>query len=677
MNATSNNRLILIGILLLAAVAAYLRFHCLGCLGFRWDEDLTALAVKALAMTGTPELPSGMIYTRFFPYQHLMAMSVNLLGFSEFSMRLPSVLFGLALIPLAWFVLSRILDRRIATIVAIAIGLSFMQVEMARTARMYAPFFVVFLIAAYAIWQSYYADRERLFSPWPLLLAMLALSIHQLAYSLALFLVLAIALNPTPRRTLSLVAQAGTIGVAFLSTRKLQDYFFYRAERLAGTDEMVQGPDGGGMLASVLAQISLPDLSLFSAVLGASGGQIVLGILGLFTALLIFWCIRGRQPNDWLVVPFTVATLAAAALYQFNLVAVLLGLYLIASRQGVAAMRAPIWRRLVIASSALLVTWLVLIYVFAATGTSPPGADPELLRQLIRRLVDYPNFRLFWSFLLEYPVLAPALLLGTLWGIDRMAQRPVDPAALFIVGGFWSVLFVNGILTTKFEFLRYNLHVDVLFLATCTTGVLFLPELLERLGIRKLAARNEAEERAWLISAGVILVLGVNPLAAFLTSHRDYHEDGAVYRALDLDSYQDFATPGTFVRDRVMPEDRIFVIDPREYWNYIGRVDYWIASDNFESQTYRRDGRHYDLYVGVPVLADVSSIRSTLREMDAGDAWFLFSRARVARTRSLTPALKAFFADLEAQVAFTGGDQETLVVRIGPDHALRRPAGSP
>ena len=617
-----------------------------------------------------------MIYTRFFPYQHLMAWSVNLLGFSEFSMRLPSVLFGLALIPLAWFVVARVLDRRIATVVAIAIALSFTQVEMARTARMYAPFFVVFLVAAYAIWQSYYADRERLFSPWPLLLALIALSIHQLAYSLALFLVLAIALNPIPRRSLSLIAQAGTIGVAFLSARKLQAYFFYRAERLAGTQDPAQLPDDGGILASVLTQISLPDLSLFSALLQAPTGPVIVGGLGVFSVILVVWCTRGRQPNDRLAVFFTVSTLGAATLYQFNLVAILLGLYLVASRQGLAAMRSPVWRRLVIASAALLATWLVLIYGYAATGTTT-GADTESLRQLVRRLVDYPNFRLFWSFVLEYPLLAPALLLGTLWGIDRMAKRPVDAAALFIVGGFWSVLFVNGILTTKFEFLRYNLHVDVLFLATCAAGVFFLPELLERFGIRGPAAHKAGAETSWLIATGVILVLGVNPVAAFLTSHRDYHEDGAIYRALDLDSYQDFATPGTFVRERVKPEDRIFVIDPREYWNYIGRVDYWIASDNYQSQTFRRDGRDYDLYVGVPVLADVPAIRSALLDMDAGDAWFLFSRARVARTRSLTPSLKAFFGELEPQAAYTGGDQETLVVRIGTDHALRRPPGSP
>jgi len=78
-----------------------IRYHCLGCLGFRGDEDITSLAVKALALGGIPELPTGMIYPRFYLYQLSISWSVLAFGFSEFSMRLPGVFFGTALIPVA------------------------------------------------------------------------------------------------------------------------------------------------------------------------------------------------------------------------------------------------------------------------------------------------------------------------------------------------------------------------------------------------------------------------------------------------------------------------------------------------------------------------------------------------------------------------------------------------
>jgi 4-amino-4-deoxy-L-arabinose transferase-like glycosyltransferase len=102
------NRLLIVGLIALTALGLYLRLRCLGCLGFRWDEDLTALTVKALSATGVPELPSGMIYIRFYPIQWIIASSVNAFGFSEFSLRLPSVLFGTALIPTGYWVASQL-----------------------------------------------------------------------------------------------------------------------------------------------------------------------------------------------------------------------------------------------------------------------------------------------------------------------------------------------------------------------------------------------------------------------------------------------------------------------------------------------------------------------------------------------------------------------------------------
>ena len=48
----------------IVAIGAYLRLAHLGALGFRWDEDLSGLAVRAILEKGIPELPSGMIYLR-------------------------------------------------------------------------------------------------------------------------------------------------------------------------------------------------------------------------------------------------------------------------------------------------------------------------------------------------------------------------------------------------------------------------------------------------------------------------------------------------------------------------------------------------------------------------------------------------------------------------------------
>ena len=80
-------RLYLFGIICLSLLGFYLRYRCLGCLGFRWDEDLTSLAVKTLLDKGVPELPSGMIYFRFYPYQWIIAAPVTWFGFSGATVR--------------------------------------------------------------------------------------------------------------------------------------------------------------------------------------------------------------------------------------------------------------------------------------------------------------------------------------------------------------------------------------------------------------------------------------------------------------------------------------------------------------------------------------------------------------------------------------------------------------
>jgi hypothetical protein len=654
----------------LTVIGFYLRINCLGCLGFRGDEDLTSLAVKSLLEDGVPLLPSGMIYPRFYPYQWILALSVGELGFSEFSIRLPGVLFGTLLIPVSFWVTRRMFDSRIALLVAAGIALSFSEVEMARAARMYVPFFLVYLLAAFTIYRVHFENKEKVFSPWVLLMCAAALSVHQLAYSLAILLLLAIPLRPTRARSISLFTQAGLVGIAFLVTKSIQSHFFNRARRLAREAEPEQAAESSGVINSLLEQISFPDLDLFVTVVRTIPIA-SLGLVALFVAAAV-WIVRTLREESAMLKTLGLAALTLSLAHQFNLVVIALVLMLVFSRDGIAALRSPSWYKTAMACGLLFLLWSMTV-VLLSTGpfaTAPFAQDG--VRQALRTLVDYPNYRLFWSFMLEYPLLAVPLALGTLWGIDRMRGNDIDARALFLVGGLWSALFMNGIIDTKFEFFRYNMHLYVFFLMLAIIGVLELPAILSRLGLRIPGFKpDDKGNRILTIVATIVLIISVNPLAATLTSWRDYRETGPVYRALDLDVYPDFATPGAYVRERLQPNDRIFVIDPREYWNYIGRVDYWIYSDNYQTQTYQSGGKAYDLYVGVPVLHSLADVQSAMADAGDGSIWLLYARARVERTRWLSEPLKALFRSLEDQVVYTGRDENTIVIRLGPDHPIR------
>jgi 4-amino-4-deoxy-L-arabinose transferase-like glycosyltransferase len=73
-----------------------------------WDGTLTvdearlALAARGVLATGLPRLPSGWIYTRGLLVTYLTAPSLALLGETDFAARLPAVLTGAALIPVAY-----------------------------------------------------------------------------------------------------------------------------------------------------------------------------------------------------------------------------------------------------------------------------------------------------------------------------------------------------------------------------------------------------------------------------------------------------------------------------------------------------------------------------------------------------------------------------------------------
>ncbi len=218
-----------------------------------------------------------------------------------------------------------------------------------------------------------------------------------------------------------------------------------------------------------------------------------------------------------------------------------------------------------------------------------------------------------------------------------------------------------------------NLHLEFFFLILATVGILEIPALLGRLGWRVPGILDG--ERGSLVTgaiATIILIMSVNPSAAVLTSSRDYRETGYVFRAFELDVYPDFATPSAFVRERLDPEDQIFVLDPREYWNYIGRVDFWIYSDNYQSQTFISGGQDLDLYLGIPVLHDKAGVRSAMAAAGEGDIWILYSESRLARTRSVSEPLKEFLRSLHSDVVYTGRDNETVVIRLAPNHPIRQ-----
>lgn len=137
----------LLGVLLVALVfGLYGRFAGLGIWPFGVDEFYLSRSVDHILSTGLPEFPCGGFYTRGLSYQYVVALLRLVSGLSpELSSRLVSAVASLAALPAAYLIGRRVGGRTLGLLAIIVLCASVWEIEMARFARMYAPFQSIFL----------------------------------------------------------------------------------------------------------------------------------------------------------------------------------------------------------------------------------------------------------------------------------------------------------------------------------------------------------------------------------------------------------------------------------------------------------------------------------------------------------------------------------------------------
>ena len=127
------------------AIGTYARFKGLGAWPFGVDEYYTGQSVQNILRAGVPEYPCGGFYTRGILVQYLAA-ALQMAGFSpELALRSIAAVSSLIALPAAFLLGRRAGGRVVGLLAVIVLALSVWEVEMARFARMYAPFQAVFL----------------------------------------------------------------------------------------------------------------------------------------------------------------------------------------------------------------------------------------------------------------------------------------------------------------------------------------------------------------------------------------------------------------------------------------------------------------------------------------------------------------------------------------------------
>ena len=154
-----NKTAALVTVLIIFLLAIFLRFYNLGEQGFWVDELNHVFVAQSLQNDGTFNLPSGEPYSRAKLFAFATVISIKIFGVSEFSLRLPSALFGLLSLILVFYFVRRLFGFPVALVSLLLLTIIPFETGWARTSR----FYTIFQFFTLCSWYFFYAGFENVF----------------------------------------------------------------------------------------------------------------------------------------------------------------------------------------------------------------------------------------------------------------------------------------------------------------------------------------------------------------------------------------------------------------------------------------------------------------------------------------------------------------------------------
>jgi hypothetical protein len=364
----------------------------------------------------------------------------------------------------------------------------------------------------------------------------------------------------------------------------------------------------------------------------------------------------------------------ACALHQINVAVALLLLYLLVAKRGLEPLTTKAGLTLVAVIAVSFTAWLGYAYYFTEPNPVAAAGISTHLRQSIRTLLDFPQYNVMWGLFFEMPLASVPAVLGLLWCIDGAARRYPDAARAFLLYVFVLPVLVGGSVETTYRELRYVMHLDVFFLTFIALGIWYWRAVLERLGLSAADTRDPG----FVPSAGaaVLALLAFcyvpGPAAAWVAVNREAGMPQGAAAVFKLGFYPDYRTPAEYVlANRDAAREPLITIQPREFYPYLGDIDYWLTTHEFEieNHAYAIDGERRDLYVDVPIISTVRELEAIVADAP-GAVWLIAPDAIVTSRSMLSEDLARFIEGLHSRIVYTGLDRDMRVYRIdGREHA--------
>lgn len=615
----------LVLIALLIVSGTWLRFWGLGSVGLHGDEETMAMAVRGILREGAPILPSGMFYPRGLTQLYLMSLSVWTFGESEWALRLPSAVCGVALIAIAYFVGRRFLRPEWNVAFVAAVALLPELIVYSQTARMYI-FLVTCVAATMAfvfVWERTGATRWLVAA---VALLILGMDMQVLAISAVLLFLIPGLLHSDARRLLQGIAASVVAVLAFGVIDGLVEAQYPVPPPEFTASLPTPTPRGATVTLNVTSGVNLI-LYGFGAILAYFGWRLARSVSNGF-----------RWPAGVLIL--IGLALQLALFYHLTALSYVAGAAMTLRNASQTTSR---WLSLFGVGAALLASAHVALVAMQA------GTIIRLVGALVGQPSVWPYVRVVQLSIVA-GVVCGALLV---WGVYRLARNRTVPdywlLALLVV---WAPVFALGMFAWNVP-PRY-------------TAVALLPMLVcafaSLQGVSgELARRAIAKGRMQSVVAAVAAILVINPLEALATIHAGYR------------IHPDHKGTAEFLQSQALrDEDIIIAEDVLQQTYYLGAVDYWlIGPDVARRFVMSKDGEVVDFYTGTPVIVTEAMLDLVLLNNTGKRIFLLLSSERQEQGRRSMrgPELHAAVNSSRFETLHVGRDGLSKVLRAVPQAA--------
>ena len=652
-------------------IASWLRLHDLGSLGFFGDEETTALAVQGVLLDGYPHMPSGMKYRRAIPYSYLSGAAAYFFGMDEFSIRLPSAIFGILTIPLLYIFVRRLYGPFPAIVTSFLLTFSSWHIIFSRMGRMYVMFVFFFVLSCFFLYFGFINGKRR-FQFHAFFAGLLTLTLHKLGLLLILVWSLPLLLKNVFRSKNRQWLVGSCMGLIVFWIG------YHRIINVGPSQQYTQTilkESGLNVLSGFQQMLHLKFTPKFWEIshLVENFGELFVGVtIGLMG--LTFWIWRRYGGPSSLSYPFfgfTIGVLMLGVLNLFGLVMVVCAIVVFFVRSDIKTLLKHKYVKFcLMLLGSILLFWFAYGFLVWRGEEFGPISDLVLMRKVIKDSFYYPALHIM-VFFIAFPIMTGIVIAGSIWWFLRYIKNgTIGKEDLFIILGFWGPLFVLG-LTREWIGLRFVMPLYIFYLIifarTLEQGIIWIREKMEN---SKFSNMGQMLFEHKLLLVIVLLMLGFLPVLnehhgireAFGTSSITYGQPISPIINSSFPFRPDHKGAGEYVKEHLNPDDLVIAMDVIEQYYYVGKADYWLREvRDAMAYSYKRDEVYYDVYTNSKILTTFKELQSLLNQKRTYRIWIITSGELTGKGTQFIPEGISEFLSKSKNLVYTGRDNETRV----------------